>query len=157
VWAYEFAWGAADASGASTMPGSWGRRLGAFHSLEIPFFLGHETVDAALHHAVFTSANRQGRRALTAAMMDYAAAFVRTGDPNRPGSGLPRWEPWSPGESGPKGIVLDADLREARIARGAEELTDEGVFAAMDRELPPDLAARTRAHLSQRGWPSGSR
>jgi para-nitrobenzyl esterase len=157
VWAYEFAWGAPDAAGASTMPCNRGRKFGAFHSLEIPFFLGHETVDVVLHPLVFTGANRPGRLALSAAMMDYAASFVRTGDPNRPGSGLPAWQPWSLEEGGPKSIVLDAGLAETRISLSGVELTEEGVFAAIDRELPADLAARTREYLQKTHYPSGSR
>ena len=157
VYAYEFAWGAPGEDGQSTMPCSWGRRLGAFHSLEIPFFLGHETVDAALHHLVFTCANRPGRLALTDAMMRYAASFVRTGDPGRPGPGLPAWQPWSTTEGGPTCIVLDADARAVRLAMSEAELTEDRVFEALDRELSPELAAKTREYLASSAYPSGSR
>ncbi len=141
----------------STLPCGRGRRFGAFHSLEIPFFLGHETLDVLLHPLLFTGANRPGRLALTAAMMDYAASFVRTGNPNRPGSDLPLWQPWSTTEGGPKGLVLDAGLAAARIGMSEVELTDGGVFAAMDRELPPALAALTRERLLRTHYPAGSR
>jgi para-nitrobenzyl esterase len=157
VWAYEFAWGAPDEKGESPMPCAWGRRLGAFHSLEIPFFLGHETVDVVLHQFVFTPGNRPGRTALSAAMMDYAASFVRTGDPNRSGSGLPVWQSWSNEDGGAKSLVLDADARAARIEMSDAEETEDGVFGAIDRELPADLAAKTRAFLEKAHFPSGSR
>jgi len=146
---YEFAWGAPDAKGESPMPGSWGRRLGAFHSLEIPFFLGHDTVDAVLHLALFTAGNRPGRKALSSAMMDYVASFIRTGDPNRPGSGLPRWLPWSNEPGAPKGIVFDADRRAPRIGMTSVEVTVDGVFAAIDSDLPASLAAKTRENLAR--------
>jgi len=149
VYVYEFAWGAPDAKGESPMPGSWGRRLGAFHSLEIPFFLGHDTVDAVLHLALFTAGNRPGRKALSSAMMDYVASFIRTGDPNRPGSGLPRWLPWSNEPGAPKGIVFDADRRVPRIGTTSVEVTVDGVFAAIDRDLPASLAAKTRENLAR--------
>jgi para-nitrobenzyl esterase len=149
VYVYEFAWGAPDAKGESPMPGSWGRRLGAFHSLEIPFFLGHDTVDAVLHLALFTAGNRPGRKALSSAMMDYVASFIRTGDPNRPGSGLPRWLPWSNEPGAPKGIVFDADRRAPRIGMTSVEVTVDGVFAAIDSDLPASLAAKTRENLAR--------
>jgi para-nitrobenzyl esterase len=149
VYVYEFAWGAPDAKGESPMPGSWGRRLGAFHSLEIPFFLGHDTVDAVLHLALFTAGNRPGRKALSSAMMDYVASFIRTGDPNRPGSGLPQWSPWSNEPGAPKGIVFDADRRAPRIGASNAEVTVDGVFAAIDRDLPASLAAKTREYLAK--------
>ncbi|MBE3064839.1 MAG: carboxylesterase family protein, partial [Spirochaetes bacterium] len=149
VYAYEFAWGAPDAKGESPMPGSWGRRLGAFHSLEIPFFLGHDTVDVALHLALFTAGNRPGRKALSSAMMDYVAGFIRTGDPNRPGSGLPQWLPWSSEPGAPKAIVFDADRRAPRIGMTSVEVTVEGVLAAIDRDLPASLAAKTREYLAR--------
>ena len=149
VYAYEFAWGAPDAKGESPMPGSWGRRLGAFHSLEIPFFLGHDTVDVVLHLALFTAGNRPGRKALSSAMMDYVASFIRTGDPNRPGSGLPQWLPWSNESGAPKGIVFDADRRAPRIGMTSVELTVDGVLAAIDRDLPASLAAETREYLAR--------
>ncbi len=149
VYVYEFAWGAPDAKGESPMPGPWGRRLGAFHSLDIPFFLGQDTVDAVLYLALFTSGNRPGRQGLSSAMMDYVASFVRTGDPNRPDSGLPRWQPWSNEPGGPKGIIFDADRRAPGIAMTGEEVTEDGVFAAIDRDLPPALAAQTRESLAR--------
>lgn len=45
VYAYRFDWGAPNENGDSPLPGNWGARLGSFHSLEIPFFLGTDTID----------------------------------------------------------------------------------------------------------------
>jgi len=157
VWAYEFAWGAPDQSGDSPLPCRWGRRLGAFHSLEIPFFFGHDTVDGVLHLLLFKESNRQGRKALSEAMMDYLGSFVRAGDPNRPGSGLPLWQPWSNDPGGPKCVVLDADKRETRIGMMNVEETEAGVSEAIGRDLPPGLAAETRAYLMRAGFSWGPR
>ena len=157
VWAYEFAWGAPDETGASPMPGRWGRRLGAFHSLEIPFFLGHDTLDVALHPLVFTAANRPGRKALSAAMMGYAASFVRTGNPNPPGSDLPLWVPWSNESGAAKSLVLDAGPRVPRIGMSSVEETEGAVFEAIDSDLDASLAAKTREYLARPHYPSSSR
>jgi hypothetical protein len=82
-------------------------------------------------------------------MMDYVASFIRTGDPNRPGSGLPRWLPWSNEPGAPKGIVFDADRRAPRIGMTSVEVTVDGVFAAIDSDLPASLAAKTRENLAR--------
>ena len=83
VFAYQFRWGALRDDGSSVMPGRWGRRLGAFHSLEIPFFLGTDTVNGVMGWFLFSRKNEPGRRALSAAMMAAIARFIRTGDPER--------------------------------------------------------------------------
>lgn len=157
VWAYEFAWGAPDAAGRSPLPCRWGRKLGAFHTLEIPFFFGHDTVNMVMHLVLFTESNRPGREALSSAMAAYLGSFVRGGNPNPPGSPLPRWEPWSNEPGGPKSLVLDADRRAARIGMTREELTEEGVFESIGRELPAELAARTREYLLRSGFAWGPR
>jgi len=43
VYVYHFRWGSVREDGSSVMPGNWGFELGATHSLDIPFFFGHET------------------------------------------------------------------------------------------------------------------
>jgi para-nitrobenzyl esterase len=157
VYAYLFSWGAPDARGKSVMPGNWGRRLGAFHSLEIPFFLGTDTVDGVFQNALYTRKNEPGRTALSAAMMEYAAQFARTGDPNRPGSGLPEWRPWTNSIGAPKCIVFDATADAAVIGMSDEELTDGGVMASLDADLPEPLRSRTRDALQAQRIPSGAR
>jgi para-nitrobenzyl esterase len=167
VYAYLFAWGSPDAQGRSPLPGNWGRRLGAFHSAEIPFFLGAATPQGALFGPLlFTEANRAGREALSAAMRGYLTAFLRTGDPNAdgtsPGGGegaggagaggsadggtggwvvaerpLPFWTPWSNDPGEPKTMLLDARGDEPELRMLPEELTREGIEAAMREELSP--------------------
>jgi para-nitrobenzyl esterase len=157
VYAYLFSWGAPDAQGKSPMPGNWGRRLGAFHSLEIPFFLGTDTLEGVLQALLFTRQNAPGRKALSGAMMDYLAQFARTGNPNRPGSGLPEWAPWTNAPGAPRSIVFDATADASRISMSGIELTDEGVLAAVSAELPEPLRTRTLAALSTEHTPSGVR
>jgi carboxylesterase type B len=155
VYAYLFSWGAPDAQGRSVMPGNWGRRLGAFHSLEIPFFLGTDTVDGFLQSLVFSEGNAPGRRALSGLMMDYLARFVRTGNPN--GDGLPEWTPWTNVAGAPKSIVLDATQRMLAVGMSAEELTDGSVMAAMDAELGEPLRRQARGYLEGSHMPAGVR
>ena len=70
VYTYRFDWGSPDEGGRSVLPGVWGKRLGAFHGLSVPFFLGNDTVFDALQVLPFTGENRPGREALSAAMME---------------------------------------------------------------------------------------
>jgi para-nitrobenzyl esterase len=158
VYAYLFAWGARNEQGQSPMPGRWADRLGAFHSLEIPFFLGTDKIlGPLLTPILFTPSNRAGRQALSSGITRYLSSFLRFGDPNQPlpqNSGqtpapeLPRWEPWSNEPEGPKYLRMDVrgDSPDFRLLR--EELTLESVEAAMAAELSPELASQTRAYLA---------
>lgn len=123
VYAYLFRWGALRDDGTSVLPGNWGRRLGAFHSLDVPFFLGTDTVNGVMQRFLFSRANEPGRRALSAAMMAAIARFVRTGDPNGPGA--PSWPAWSNAPGAPKTLVLDADLERALFLVSSSEATRE--------------------------------
>jgi len=89
VFAYQFRWGTLDRQGKSPLPNQWGTELGAFHSLDIPFFLGHDSVLGVFQAVLFSPRNEPGRKALSAAMMRYLARFARTGDPNPLDGSLP--------------------------------------------------------------------
>jgi len=155
VFAYLFGWGALDERGSSPLPGNWGKRLGAFHSLEIPLFLGAESSEGSLVGTVlFTKANRAGRLALSTAIQRYLVAFLRTGDPNPNGregaaAPLPFWAPWSNAAGGPKCILLDARGEEPDIRMLDREVTLEGIEAVMQAELSPELLAAVRAILAR--------
>jgi para-nitrobenzyl esterase len=88
---YRFDWGSPDEKGASPLPSFFTKDLGAFHSLEIPFFLGNDTVAGeAISGLIFNRQNAPGREALSSAIRRYTADFVR-GGPMRDYSGLPNW------------------------------------------------------------------
>lgn len=140
VFAYLFRWGALRDDGTSVLPGSWGRRLGAFHSLEIPFFLGTDTVNGVMQRFLFSRANEPGRRALSAAMMSAIARFIRTGDPNGPGA--PAWPAWSNAPGAPKTLVLDADRERALFSVSTVEATRKAAERAL-RAAVGDAAAET--------------
>jgi para-nitrobenzyl esterase len=135
VYAYQFLWGAADASGTSVIPGEYGISLGACHAMDVPFFFGNWDFFSVLSKEVFTEGNRVGREALSSDMQAYVAQFVRTGDPSPDGSGLVEWQPWSNAAGGPKCILLNADLNTANIAMSTVELTEAGVKAGIDAEV----------------------
>ena len=157
VYAYQFRWGTRDPAGKSPLPNMWGSELGAFHSLDIPFFLGNDTVMGVFQVLLFTWQNEPGRKALSGAMMRYLARFARTGDPNMPGGDLPAWEPWSAAPRGPKYIVFDVRGDAPAIAMSNEELTDQEVMAAASAELREPLRTRTLQYLEESPLPSGVR
>jgi para-nitrobenzyl esterase len=148
VYAYLFAWGAPDAAGRSPLPGNWGRRLGAFHSLEIPFFLGTDTIFGRYFTPLlFTPDNRPGREALSSAMMKYLAAFARTGDPKSSESHMPLWEKWSNVQGGFKSIVFDGNEKEPFIRMSQEETTRKSVFESAAAELEASLQDTVMSYL----------
>ena len=152
VYAYQFLWGTLDESGESQLPGRWGFTLGAFHGLEIPFFFGNDRLFVALQHLLFTQANRPGRKALSGAMMQYAARFARTGDPNAPGSGLPQWQAWSNEADGPKCILFEVDEDQAvDIRMDTIELSQESVLDRLVTEVPEPLLTEAIEYLEPWG------
>jgi len=152
VYAYQFLWGTLDETGQSQLPDPYGSILGAFHALEIPFFFGNDQFFSGLNYLLFTEENRPGREALSAAMMQYAAQFARTGNPNTPGSGLPEWQPWSNETGGPKCILFNVDEDQALDMKMATvELTVEGVLETMAEEVPEPLLTEAAEYLGPWG------
>jgi len=138
VYAYLFKWG-----GEGSGPEPFDFIFGAAHAMEIPFFFGS---DLGLFGYSFTEENRPGREELQEAMMAYLARFAATGNPNKPGPGLPEWEEWSNIDGEPKAIIFDATKTEADIAMMSEEVTQADVLAAVN-ELPPKIRAIVRLFL----------
>jgi len=148
VYAYQFLWGAGGDTGQSQIPDPWGFRLGCFHALEIPFFFGNDSVLEVFQLLVFNKQNQPGREVLTSAMMAYAAEFLRTGNPNPPGSGLPEWLPWSNDPGGPKCILFDVTPDQSLdVAMSNGELTLEGVQKSMAAEVPEPLYSEAAEYL----------
>ncbi len=135
VYAYQFLWGAADASGSSVIPSPWGFKLGACHGMDVPFFFGNWNFFDVLSGWVFNEANRPGREALSDDMQACVAQFVRTGDPSHGGSGLVEWTSWSNAAGEPKCVLLNADLNTASIAMSTVEVTEGDVMPKIDAEV----------------------
>jgi para-nitrobenzyl esterase len=131
VYAYQFLWGAGGMK-KSVVPVPYDLLMGACHGMEIDFVFGTEAV--SLGGYAFDERNRPGRVALSNAMMDYWARLARTGNPNREGSGLPEWKPWSNTEGSPKTILLDADFNNLKIEMSMNELTNEVIERALKAE-----------------------
>lgn len=148
VYVYQFLWGAGGDVGESPIPDPWGFKLGACHSLDIPFFLGNDDFNGLMTSWVFTEENRPGREALSDAMMAYVARFARTGDPDKPWGDLPEWKPWTDGVDQPKCMLFDADGDVADIAMSTMELTISGVIETVQSEVPEPLYSEALEYLS---------
>jgi para-nitrobenzyl esterase len=135
VYVYQFLWGSGGDLGQSVIPDPWGFKLGACHSLDVPFFFGNDIFIEILDTGIFTEENKPGREALSDTMMVYVAQFARTGDPNPSGSNLPQWQPWTNADGELKCMLLDADMQAAKVGMSDIELTPTGVIAATDREV----------------------
>jgi para-nitrobenzyl esterase len=112
---------------------------GAAHALEIPFFHAatdrwREWTNDSLVFTMLNAENRQGRLAISDAMVAYLSQFARTGNPNGVNTALPVWHSWSRFPGGPKRILFDADLARAKIRMSQEELSVAGVRFHLDRE-----------------------
>jgi para-nitrobenzyl esterase len=131
VYAYQFLWGAGGMK-ETVIPLPYDLLLGACHGMEIDFVFGTEAVSFGRY--AFEEKNRPGRVALSNAMMNYWAQFARMGNPNREGSGLPEWKPWSNDEGSPKTILLDADFNNLKIEMSGKELHEEDIEKALKAE-----------------------
>ena len=102
VYAYKFTW--------DEEPYPFDFFQGAAHAMDLPFlfgtFIAHRS---SLTSFCWSEANREGRESLSGSMMDYYAQFARTGNPNRPGSGLPQWTAWDTEKGAAKRMILDSD------------------------------------------------
>lgn len=158
VYAYRFDWGAVDARGNGPLPGNWGRKLGAFHSLDVPFFLGRDTLDGFLHFFLFTGQNAPGRKALSGAIMQYVARFARTGNPNvqvaGPGAEAAEWKPWVNTPGAPKCLIFDVQGDSPSFTMSNIELTEAAVIAEVKADLAEPLRSRTLDFLCRSILPS---
>jgi len=148
VYGYQFLWGTYEEGGGSPMPAPWDFKIGASHSLDIPFFLGGDTWNVIMTYWAFNEENRPGREALSDAMMAYVSRFARTGDPNAPCSDLPEWEPWSNDVDAPKCILFDVDGDALDLAMSNVEVTIPGVLESMESEVPEPLYSEAYDYLT---------
>ncbi len=150
VWVYEFDWGTPGRNGSSPLWWNFGRRLGSFHGLELPFFLGHDSLDGFPSNFLFNPAYAKGRRALSADMMAYAADLARSGDPNAGlPAGLPEWRAWSNRPGTPEYLVFNAGRSSADIAMADGVRSASEVMADLDRSLAEPLRSRILSFFAQ--------
>lgn len=158
VYVYRFDWGAPDSTGKSVMPGKLGALFGAFHSLEIPFFLGSDTVlGKSVPIKFFTKENEAGRVALQLQMGQYLANLIHTGNPNQPGSlaqnsnvnNLPAWERWNATDQSPGFMIFDASLSQVQTRLEYGRTTRELVRQRLETEFQEPLKTRLLAAYSK--------
>ncbi len=99
VWNYRFDW--------AQQPTPWNEVYGAAHAFDLPFLFGNFG-PSVFSRASNSSANRAGRMALSQAMVDSVAAFMRTGQPNNATVAID-WQPW------PRKLVFDAAAQAVRL------------------------------------------
>ena len=150
VYVYQFRWGAPDDQGAGEMPGNKGLWYGAFHSLEIPFFLGTGTIHGLLSVRYFRRSNRAGREELSEAMMRYAASFLETDNPNTENTDLPEWVAWSNEPAAPKSLILDYRNGALGIEMMNQEYTNEFLESLITSSYPPAMAGEILERLAGR-------
>ena len=155
VYAYRFDWGSPNTRGESPLPGDLGPRLGAFHSIEVPFFLGTDTNAVSfITGNYYTSQNKPGRVKLIDTAMRYLAAFARTGDPNNgAGAPLPVWPAWDPADGGDKALVMDVDGSELSFTILKESLTPESIRQKAEAELKDPALSRVTDAWGTFGMP----
>lgn len=130
VFVYRFDW--------DEQPRLWGTDLlvllGAAHGLEIPFVFGHFDL-GRLGNRMFTPENREGRIALSEAMMSYWATFAARGTPARGRQDrLPEWLPWDP--RAPRFLVFDTPAGGGiRMVSGSETRSALLELLAVDPRL----------------------
>jgi hypothetical protein len=88
---------------------------------------------------------------------EYLASFARTGDPNPPGSTLPKWLPWSSIPGTMEALVFDAGQDALALSISTKELTDAVVLKAANADLVEPLRGNVLRHLDQMKNPWGLR
>ncbi|MDR3417857.1 MAG: carboxylesterase family protein [Nevskia sp.] len=101
TYAYSFDW--------ARQPQPWNVVYGACHLMDVPFIFGN--FHGNLFSEGFGGANASGRAALSTAMMQSIAAFMRSGDPNTPALGTA----WAPYGSAARRLHFDATPQAAQI------------------------------------------
>ncbi len=89
-------------------PAPWNDIYGAAHLFDVPFFFGNFG-PALFTNVMCSEANRDGRLALSDAMMRSVGAFARKGDPNDASLGV-AWPAW------PATLLFDASKTRKRIS-----------------------------------------
>lgn len=111
IYTVRFAWGGNPQAVGERM----GRLFGSFHGIWIPLLTGETTGFSANFPGSFKD---PGARELGGKFQQYIANFLWRGTPN--GNGLVAWKSWESAKSGPTQLVLDADLKHAKVSMSHE-------------------------------------
>jgi para-nitrobenzyl esterase len=105
VYVYRFDW--------DRGPEPWKTVFGASHASDLPFVFGN--FSTSLFSMNYSTANQPGRIALSQAMMQAIAAFIRTGDPNNPTLNV-EWTAFGSKDGSGKKLLLDATDQRAELS-----------------------------------------
>lgn len=100
VWHSQFNW--------DKMATPWNEVYGATHAFDLPFVFGNFG-PSLFSNVIGGAANRDGRLALSGAMMSTIGTFARNGDPNNAALGV-TWPAW------PQQLIFDATLTGKNIS-----------------------------------------
>ncbi len=102
VYVYQFDW--------KDEPEPFDFFMGAGHALDLPFAFGNFIPDhGSLTRFAWSDANKEGREAVSHAMMTYYAEFARSGNPNSDNDDLMDWLPWNNDSGADKRMVFNAE------------------------------------------------
>ena len=148
VFAYRFDWGSLSDKGVSVLPGDRGQKYGAYHSLEVPFFIGGgEPRIFMMTGNLMTEQNRNGRVKLAYAINRYLASFIHSDNPNLLApKELPVWYAWTNAQGAKKSIVWNADNDNFIYSY----LTNELSFASISNEIANTLTEPIRSEVLNR-------
>lgn len=130
VYAYRFRWG----TDASVTDGFYSRYVGAFHGAGKDFLRGvYKNNYMEYAPNALSSANKEGRKALTELMQKYVGNFLAKGNPN--GASLANWDTWNNALGVQKLMIFDADAAKSRSGMSSEYYDEADTFAQMRRGL----------------------
>lgn len=130
VYAYRFRWG----TDASVTDGFYSRYVGAFHGAGKDFLRGvYKNNYMEYAPNALSSANKEGRKALTELMQKYVGNFLAKGNPN--GASLANWDTWNNAPGVQKLMIFDADAAKSRSGMSSEYYDEADTFAQMRRGL----------------------
>ena len=130
VYAYRFWWG----TNAAVTDGFYSKFVGAYHGAGKDFLRGsYRNSYKEYSPNAISTANRAGRKELTAVMQQYIGNFLATGNPN--GNNLSNWGMWNNAAGADKVMYFDADAAK-NTSHMSNEYYDEAVtFSQMRAAL----------------------
>ncbi len=141
VFMYRFDWGSSQSAGSNVLPAPLEANIGAFHALEIPFFLGNDTIAGyLLSKLVFNLWNTESRKTLTLAIMSYTRNFALGLDMEKPWpeTTLPPWPRFIPlgvKNRGATGLIFTADSEAALITNLASSQSASEELAELEASI----------------------
>lgn len=126
VYAYRFRWG----TDATVTDGFYSRYVGAFHGASKDFLRGvYKNSYTEYAPNALSTANKPGRKEITALMQNYVGNFLATGNPN--GTSLANWDTWNNVSGANKIMIFDADSTKSRSGMDSEYYDETDTFAQM--------------------------